>query len=251
MNKKQIRLTESDLKQIVKESVNKILKESEGLDATPYLETNEFNRGFNPSQDKNDEINASWYAIDQEYGTPDIDFNDPYCSAANKLVYRDNGMTNGIYPLDDLSNPNVIDDDNYRSFWSYNDKISPEYFRKNESKNINKKLIRLTEQDLHRIVKESVEKIIKEHDMYALGRVSGRALERSADIARDMGRKGIQSPSEVSKMKNQDRIAHNANRLHNKLLGLNPDEEFGHINDEDFGNGMRDAAIDHKFRKRG
>jgi hypothetical protein len=120
-----------------------------------------------------------------------------------------------------------------------------------ESKNMNKKLIRLTESDLHKIVKESVEKIIKEHDMYALGRVSGRALERSADIARDMGRKGIQSPSEVSKMKNQDRIAHNANRLHNKLLGLNPDEEFGHINDEDFGNGMRDAAIDHKFRKRG
>ena len=116
---------------------------------------------------------------------------------------------------------------------------------------MNKKLIRLTESDLHRIVKESVEKIIKEHDMYALGRVSGRALERSADIARDMGRKGIQSPSEVSKMKNQDRIAHNANRLHNKLLGLNPDEEFGHINDEDFGNGMRDAAIDHNFRKRG
>ena len=162
MNKKQIRLTESDLKQIVKESVNKILKESEGLNATPYLNTNEFDRGFNLSQDKNDEINASWEAIDQEYGTPDIDFNDPYCSDANKLVYRDNGMTNGIYPLDDLSNPNVIDDDNYRSFWSYNDKISPEYFRKNESKNMNKKLIRLTESDLHRIVKESVNRVIRE-----------------------------------------------------------------------------------------
>ena len=87
--------------------------------------------------------------------------------------------------------------------------------------------------------------------MNALGRVCGRALERSADIARDMGRKGIQPPSEVSKMRKQDRIAHNANRLHNKILGLNPDKEFGHINDEDFGNGMRDAAIDHKFRKRG
>ena len=162
MNKKQIRLTESDLKQIVKESVNKILKESEGLNAMPYLNTNEFDRGFNPSQDKNDEINASWEAIDQEYGTPDIDFNDPYRSDANKLVYRDNGMTNGIYPLDDLSNPNVIDDDNYRSFWSYNDKISPKYFRKNESKNMNKRLIRLTESDLHRIVKESVNRILSE-----------------------------------------------------------------------------------------
>jgi hypothetical protein len=128
---------------------------------------------------------------------------------------------------------------------------SKKHKSKNESRNMNKKLIRLTESDLHKIVKESVEKIIKEHDMYALGRVSGRALERSADIERDMARKGIPSPNEISKMKNQDRIAHNANRLHNKLLGLNPDEEFGHINDEDFGNGMRDAAIDHKFRKRG
>ena len=116
---------------------------------------------------------------------------------------------------------------------------------------MNKKLIRLTESDLHRIVKESVKRIIKEHDMYALGRVSGRALERSADIARDMGRKGVQPPSEVAKMKKQDRIAHNANRLHNKLLGLNPDKEFGHINDEDFRKGMDDAAIDHKYRKRG
>ena len=33
---------------------------------------------------------------------------------------------------------------------------------KNESKHMNKKLIRLTEQDLHRIVKESVNRVIKE-----------------------------------------------------------------------------------------
>ena len=33
---------------------------------------------------------------------------------------------------------------------------------KNESRHMNKKLIRLTEQDLHRIVKESVNRVIKE-----------------------------------------------------------------------------------------
>ena len=34
----------------------------------------------------------------------------------------------------------------------------------NESKNVNKKLIRLTESDLHRIVKESVRRVLKESD---------------------------------------------------------------------------------------
>lgn len=41
---------------------------------------------------------------------------------------------------------------------------SKKHKAKNESKNVNKALIRLTEQDLHRIVKESVEKILKESD---------------------------------------------------------------------------------------
>ena len=39
---------------------------------------------------------------------------------------------------------------------------------KNESKNMNKKHIRLTENDLHRIVKESVNKILKEEDFSGL-----------------------------------------------------------------------------------
>ena len=38
-----------------------------------------------------------------------------------------------------------------------------------ESKNMNKKLIRLTESDLHRIVKESVNRVLKENDMQNLG----------------------------------------------------------------------------------
>lgn len=48
MNKKQvIRLTESDLHRIVKESVNRILKEDEGNRLPyPYDEYNEFDRGM-------------------------------------------------------------------------------------------------------------------------------------------------------------------------------------------------------------
>ena len=56
--------------------------------------------------------------------------------------------------------------------------------------NMNKTVIRLTESDLRKIVKESVNKILKEHDLYALGRGSAHALERSADLAREMGQSG-------------------------------------------------------------
>lgn len=41
---------------------------------------------------------------------------------------------------------------------------SKKHKSKNESRNMNKKLIRLTESDLHRIVKESVEKILSESE---------------------------------------------------------------------------------------
>ena len=40
---------------------------------------------------------------------------------------------------------------------------------KNESANMNRKLIRLTESDLHRIVKESVNRILKESDYVSSG----------------------------------------------------------------------------------
>ena len=57
--------------------------------------------------------------------------------------------------------PNKITDDNWMEYGMPADE-SREI--SNESKNMNKKLIRLTEQDLHRIVKESVNKILKEGD---------------------------------------------------------------------------------------
>ena len=56
---------------------------------------------------------------------------------------------------------------------------------------MNKKLIRLTESDLHKIVKESVHKIINEigdteKGQDALGQVYGRAIRR----AQNLGDKG-------------------------------------------------------------
>ena len=52
---------------------------------------------------------------------------------------------------------------------------------------MNKKMIRLTEGDLHKIVKESVHKIINEigdteKGQYALGQVHGRAIARAAKL---------------------------------------------------------------------
>ena len=61
MNKKQVRLTESDLKQIVKESVNKIISEAYGTpdNATQskvdYLRTNNFEKG--------DEMQKVWSEV--------------------------------------------------------------------------------------------------------------------------------------------------------------------------------------------
>ena len=96
---------------------------------------------------------------------------------------------------------------------SYNDGYDAEYYnimkprydsicnsiekykqRKNESKNMNKKLIRLTESDLHKIVKESVNKIINEigdteKGQDALGQVRGRADKRNKLLGGAMGNK--------------------------------------------------------------
>ena len=47
MNKKQIRLTESDLKQIVKESVNKILHEAKDKNFRNDYQLEEFKEGLN------------------------------------------------------------------------------------------------------------------------------------------------------------------------------------------------------------
>ena len=58
-----------------------------------------------------------------------------------------------------------------------------------ESKDMNKQMIRITEQDLHKMIRESVETILKEigdtnRGMYMLGRAQQRAAQRG-DTATD------------------------------------------------------------------
>lgn len=71
MNKKQvIRLTESDLHRIIKESVNRILKEDEGNRLPyPYDEYNEFDRGmFGDEEDEYYDYAQRFYAGDYSKG---------------------------------------------------------------------------------------------------------------------------------------------------------------------------------------
>ena len=65
MNKKQIRLTESDLKQIVKESVNRILNEAYGTSPQKDIKTaNRYANAPNPEFDANANLS---FTTDDEY----------------------------------------------------------------------------------------------------------------------------------------------------------------------------------------
>jgi hypothetical protein len=136
------------------------------------------------------------------------------------------------------------------------EKIDRDYQMMLESKR--RKGIRLTESELKQVVKEAAMKIVRnilsenrnrvlsEHDMYALGRGSAHALERSAKLAKEMGQTGEYNPGKIAKMKHQDRLAHNANKLQNKLIGLDPNKEYGRLNDPTFGAGFNDFQSEYK-----
>jgi hypothetical protein len=118
--------------------------------------------------------------------------------------------------------------------------------------------LKLTESELKFVVREAAMKIVRnilsenrnrvlsEHDMYALGRGSAHALERSAKLAKEMGQTGEYNPGKIAKMKHQDRLAHNANKLQNKLIGLDPNKEYGRLNDPTFGAGFNDFQSKYK-----
>ena len=136
MNKKLIRLTESDLHRIVKESVNSILKEYTG------------NFGYT-----DDNATSNRPTI----GTPEY-------------YRRNDRMQIGQEPI--YNNARNWDDPNYNRKQSIGDskpfntnrggQTPNNYVEESTNYNMNKKLIRLTEQDLHKIVKESVNKILNE-----------------------------------------------------------------------------------------
>ena len=104
-----------------------------------------------------------------------------------------------------------------------------------------KRTIRLRESELRQMISESVKNILQEHDQEALGRLSARNLEKSADLAKEMGQSGVFPKDKINRMKHHDKMAHKANRLQHELMGLDPDKNFGHLTHPDFGKGFNDV----------
>lgn len=104
-----------------------------------------------------------------------------------------------------------------------------------------KRTIRLRESELKHMISESVKNILQEHDQEALGRLSARNLEKSADLAKEMGQSGVFPKDKINRMKHHDKMAHKANRLQHELMGLDPDKNFGHLTHPDFGKGFNDV----------
>ena len=101
--------------------------------------------------------------------------------------------------------PKKITDDNWMEYGMPADEET------NESKNMNKKLIRLTESDLHRIVKESVDNLLNEigdtpKGQYALGRLAYRKGEERPRMGQNVGKMRKDSGNDIFKY--ADKAAH-------------------------------------------
>ena len=99
------------------------------------------------------------------------------------------------------------------------------------------------------MISESVKNILQEHDQEALGRLSARNLEKSADLAKEMGQSGVFPKDKINRMKHHDKMAHKANRLQHELMGLDPDKNFGHLTHPDFGKGFNDVQDEYSKLK--
>ena len=112
-----------------------------------------------------------------------------------------------------------------------------------------KRTIRLRESELKHMISESVKNILQEHDQEALGRLSARNLEKSANLAKEMGQSGVFPKDKINRMKHHDKMAHKANRLQHELMGLDPDKNFGHLTHPDFGKGFNDVQDEYSKLK--
>ena len=119
--KKIIRLTESDLHRLVKESVKRIVREDFG-NGNGVIGGDIFGTSLNPTQER---LPRGWEKIETSGGT----------------IYTD-------------QDGNTYYKDEYGKFQPYDMMES----------RIRRNTIRLTESDLHRLVKESVQKILREFD---------------------------------------------------------------------------------------
>lgn len=137
--KKLFKLTESDLRNIIKESVNKIINEigdtPNGQRALGAVAARSIHRHYDALGDDDPESAEYW---------------DNVANDAARIGH------NNVQPgWEDLPNGEAQYFDDGMEYWENN-------LKKYESKNIDKKLFKLTERDLHSIVKESVNKVLKE-----------------------------------------------------------------------------------------
>ena len=170
MNKKMIRLTEGDLRKIVKESLKRALSETAdhnmAVDDKNYFDSDESWKA-KKYQDERDK-----YLTNPNYvGTPSLydpmnykeveDFVDDeedgtYKRWMDEIGYEGATNNDSIYNIKGDFHKLA----NKQREHLLNQQTKP--WLHNESKNMNKKLVRLTESDIHRIVKESVNKILNE-----------------------------------------------------------------------------------------
>lgn len=205
MNSKLIRLTEQDIHKIVKKSLKRALSETEDYNKVVDDRINKKDFDSDESwkakkyQDERDK-----YLTNPNYvGTPS--FYDPTNYREVEKFVDDE--EDGSYKewMDEIGYEGVTNDDSIYNikgnFYDLANKQREHLLNKqtkpwlhNESKNMNKKLVRLTEQDLHKIVKESVGKIINEigdteKGQDALGQVRGRADKRRELLGGAIGNK--------------------------------------------------------------
>lgn len=173
INKKQIvRLTESDLHGIVKESLKRALSETAdhnmAVDDKKYFDSDESWKA-KKYQDERDKFLTNPNYV----GTPSLydpmnykeveDFVDDeedgtYKRWMDEIGYEGATNNDSIYNIKGDFHKLA----NKQREHLLNQQTKP--WLHNESKNMNKKLVRLTESDIHRIVKESVNKILRNVD---------------------------------------------------------------------------------------
>ena len=162
MNKNRIRLTESDLHRIAGESVNKILKESSWADGQEMIQA--YHIATVGAEDSSQEEADFAYKIYDR-----LTHNEMTADEAIRAI------TNGDLTPD--TEPEVVSRDAVNFGTSNDGRYFLTYDRytgtfdvwertMNESinKNMNKKTVRLTESDLHSIIRESVKRILRESD---------------------------------------------------------------------------------------
>ena len=169
--------------------------------------------------------------LSQSYGEPNL-YSDDYDEVPEIADYASrNWRKDGNARAFDLgkgdeANTKWVDDGNQRNFRKmYN---LPQFENKqNNRMDMNKKLIRLTESDLHRIVKQSVNKILKESSYDSMGNfnkesnnsdVRERLTDEITKISQEMSRSMSTIDGVAKRAVGDEEIANRARIVINALM---------------------------------